>query len=64
MSFATFWSEDTLTPIGSLPGVTAGPTSDWDELAEINHLSHSEVIDRRMTGHRPYVARDWCRPCH
>ena len=57
MSFATFWSEDTLTPIGSLPGVTAGPTSDWDELAEINHISRAEVIDRINNGHRPYVAR-------
>ncbi len=57
MSFATFWSEDTLTPIPPLPGFTAGPTLDWHELAEINRLTHAEVIDRRMNGHRPYVAR-------
>ena len=57
MSFATFWTEDTLIPIASLPRFTAGPAFDWDELAEINHLSHAEVIDRRMNGHRPYVAR-------
>lgn len=57
MSFATFWIEDTLTPIASLPGFTAGPAFDWDEFAEINHLSHAEVIDRLNDGHRPYVAR-------
>lgn len=57
MSFATFWTEDTLIPIASLPGFTAGPAFDWDELAEINHLSHAEVIDRLNDGHRPYVAR-------
>ena len=57
MSFATFWTEDTLIPIASLPGFTVAPASDWDELAEINHLSHAEVIDRLNDGHRPYVAR-------
>ena len=57
MSFATFWIEDTFTPIPILPGFSAGPASDWDELAEINHLSDAEVIDRLNDGHRPYVAR-------
>jgi len=57
MSFATFWVEDAFTPIPALPGFTAGPTLDWHELAEINHLSHAEVINRRNDGHRPYVAR-------
>lgn len=57
MSFATFWSEDPLTPIPSLPGFSAGPALDWHELAEINHLSHAEVMSRLMNGHRPYVAR-------
>jgi GNAT superfamily N-acetyltransferase len=57
MSFATFWVEDTFTPIAPLMGFTAGPASDWDELAEINHISHTEVINRRMNGNRPYVAR-------
>jgi len=57
MSFATFWIEDTLTPIASLPGFKAGPAFDWHELAEINHISHAEVIDRRNNGNRPYVAR-------
>ena len=62
MSFATFWIEDTFTPIASLPGFTAGPASDWDELTEINHISHAEVMDRRMNGHRPYVARMYGQP--
>jgi len=57
MSFATFWIEDTLTPIASLSGFTAGPAFDWDELAEINRISHAEVADRVKNGHRPYVAR-------
>lgn len=57
MSFATYWVEDTFTPILSLPGFIAGPASDWDELAEINHLSRTEVTDRLTNGHRPYVAR-------
>lgn len=57
MSFATFWIEDTFTLIPSLPGFTAGPASDWDELAEINHISHAEVTDRLTNGHCPYVAR-------
>lgn len=57
MPFATFWSEDPLTPIPSLPGFSAGPALDWHELAEINHLSHAEVMSRLMNGHRPYVAR-------
>lgn len=57
MSFATFWTEDTLTPIASLPGFMAGPAFDWHELAEMNHLSDAEVMDRRMNGHRPFVAR-------
>ena len=42
MSFATFWIEDTLTPIASLPGFTAGPAFDWHELAEINGLTHQK----------------------
>ena len=29
MSFATFWIEDTLPVIASLPGFTAGPAFDW-----------------------------------
>jgi GNAT superfamily N-acetyltransferase len=62
MSFATFWIEDTLTPIASSPGFTAGPAFDWDELAKINHLTHAEVSDRRMNGHRPYVARVYGQP--
>lgn len=62
MSFATFWIEDTFTPIASLPGFTTGPASDWDELTEINHISHAEVMDRRMNGHRPYVARMYGQP--
>jgi len=57
MSFATFWIEDTFTPIASLPGFTAGPAFDWDELAEINHIPLEEVMNRRNDGHRPYVAR-------
>jgi len=62
MSFATFWIEDTFTSIASLSGFTAGPVANWDELAEINHLSDEEVIDRRMNGHRPYVARIYSQP--
>ena len=62
MSFATFWIEDTFTSIASLPGFTAGPALDWDELAEINRLSHAEVMERRMNGHRPYVARMYGQP--
>lgn len=57
MSLATFWIEDTFALIPSLPGFTADPALDWYELAEINQLSHAEVIDRQMNGHRPYVAR-------
>lgn len=57
MSFATFWIEDTFTPIPSLLGFTAGPALDWDELAEINHLARAEVTNRLTTGHRPYIAR-------
>jgi RimJ/RimL family protein N-acetyltransferase len=57
MSLATFWMEDAFPAISSLPGFTAGPALDWHELAEINQLSHGEVIDRRMNGHRPYIAR-------
>jgi GNAT superfamily N-acetyltransferase len=62
MSFATFWIEDTFTPIPSLPGFTAGLALDLHELAEINHLSHTEVDDRRMNGHRSYVARIYGQP--
>ena len=62
MSFATFWIEDTFTPIASLPGFTAGPASDWDELAEINHISHAEVIDRLNNENLPYVARMYAQP--
>lgn len=57
MSFATFWTEDTLTPIASLPGLTAGSAFDWDELAEVNRISQAEVINRINNGHHPYVAR-------
>lgn len=57
MSFATFWNEDTLPSISTLPGFTAGPTSDWDELAEINRITPAEVTDRINKGHHPYVAR-------
>lgn len=57
MSFATFWVEDMFTSIPSLPGFTAGPALDWHELAEINRLSHAEVIGRRKDGHHPFVAR-------
>ena len=57
MSLATFWIEDPITALPSLPGFTAGPALDWHELAYINRLSHKEVIGRRMNGHRPYIAR-------
>ncbi len=57
MSFATFWVQDTFTLIALLPGFTAGPAVDWDELAEINHITLAEVMNRRMNGNRPYVAR-------
>ncbi len=57
MSFATFWIEDTFIPIPPLLGFTAGLALNWAELAEINHLSHAEVINRQNDGHRPYVAR-------
>jgi GNAT superfamily N-acetyltransferase len=57
MSFATFWIEDTFTQIAPLAGFTAGPAFDWSELANINHISPAEVIDRLNEGHRPYVAR-------
>jgi len=57
MSLATFWIEDVTTSLPSLPGFTADPALDWNEIAEINHLSHTEVIDRLNDGHRPYVAR-------
>ncbi len=62
MSFATFWIEDTFTPIPPLPGFTAGPALDWEELAEINHLSQTEVMNRRKDGHRPYIARIYGQP--
>jgi hypothetical protein len=54
--------EDTLIPLASFPGFTAVPAVDWDELAEINHLSYAEVMDRRNNGHRPYVARMYGQP--
>lgn len=57
MSFATFWIEDTLTSLPPLPGFTAGAALDWEEVAEINHLSQTEVMNRRQDGHRPYIAR-------
>ena len=57
MSFATFWIEDNFIALDSLPGFTAGPAHNWDELAEINRLTHAEVMSRRINGHRPYVAR-------
>ncbi len=57
MSFATFWAEDTLAPMAPLPGFSAGPAFNWQELAEINHISSAEVMHRRSDGHRPYVAR-------
>ena len=57
MSFATFWIQDTFAPITPLPGFTASPASDWDELAEINHITLAEVMGRLNNGHRLYVAR-------
>src|SRR5687768_12468145 len=62
MSFATFWVEDTFTPIPRLPGFTVGPALDWHELAEINRLSHAEVMGRRNDGHHPFVARIYGQP--
>ena len=46
MSFATFWIEDTLPSIASLPGFSVGPAFDWNELAEINRISLDEVMKR------------------
>jgi GNAT superfamily N-acetyltransferase len=57
MSLATFWAEDGIASLPALAGFTAGPAHDWHELAEINHLSSAEVIERRNDGHRAYVAR-------
>jgi GNAT superfamily N-acetyltransferase len=57
MSLATFWIEDITTSLPPLRGFTASTALDLHELAEINHLSHAEVINRRNDGHRPYVAR-------
>lgn len=56
MSFATFWIEDNFIALDSLPGFSAGFAHDWDELAEINRLTHAKVMSRRMNGHHPYVA--------
>jgi hypothetical protein len=57
MSLATFWIEDSITALPPLSGFTAGPALDWHELAEINHLTYAEVVDRINDGHCPYVAR-------
>jgi hypothetical protein len=62
MSLLSFWIEDTFTSIPSLSGFSAGPALNWNELAEINHLSPAEVIDRRNDGHCPYVARMYGQP--
>jgi GNAT superfamily N-acetyltransferase len=62
MSLATFWIEDTITSLPSLPGFTAGRVVNWHELAKINHLSDAEVIDRLKDGHRSYVARIYGQP--
>jgi len=62
MSLATFWIEDAFISLPSLPGFTAAPALDWDELAEINDLTHTEVLNRRGNGHRPYVARMYGQP--
>src|SRR5512143_3060590 len=57
MSLATFWTEDALPALPPLPGFSAGPAADWQELAEINRLTDLEVAGRRDDGHRAYVAR-------
>jgi len=62
MSLATFWIEDLITTLPILPGFTAGPAVDWNELAEINRLSGAELNNRRNDGHRPYVARIYGQP--
>ena len=62
MSLATFWTEDSVTSLPPLSGFIAGPATDWQELAAINHISDAEVLDRLAQGHRPYVARIFSQP--
>jgi len=57
MSLATFWIEDSISRLSPLPSFTAGTAIDRHELAEINHLTYSEIIDRIDDGHLPYIGR-------
>src|SRR5512140_1948808 len=57
MSLATFWIEDTITTLPSLPGFTAGPALNRHELAEINQLTFAGANDSINDTHHPYVAR-------
>jgi GNAT superfamily N-acetyltransferase len=56
MALATWWNTDPLPSLTPLTGFEVVLASDSHELAEINRISHSEVVSRFNDGHHPYVA--------
>ena len=44
MALATWWNTDPLPSLPSLPGFKVALAVDNHELAEINHIAHSEVM--------------------
>lgn len=57
MSLATYWAEDTLSPLPALPGFDIVIDFDLHELTGIHRVSQSEGLARLNDGHLPYVAR-------
>jgi GNAT superfamily N-acetyltransferase len=57
MSLATYWFEDTLSPIQALPGFDVVIDSDLQQLIGIHRISQTEGLARLKDGHLPYVAR-------
>lgn len=57
MSLSTYWVEDLLSPLPSLPGFDVVIDSDLHELTRINRIVPSESRARLNDGHLPYVAQ-------
>ena len=55
MALATWWANDPFTELPPLADFKICPARDDFEMARINQLSVAEVLDRRRTGHLPYL---------
>jgi hypothetical protein len=56
MALATWWAVDEMSQLETLHGLTVATAADDEVLAAVNHIGVAEVLARRSSGHRAYIA--------